>query len=110
MSDYKLNYWIESVACSLEEQGVSLPQETIKAIAKDMINSAECEGMAFGHDAIPDPLNAEIEQLKKGYESRIKELEARDLVFRESVAVRRGVKVENVYIQNGSVMYDKRSP
>jgi hypothetical protein len=107
MANYRLNYWIESVSCSLEENDITVSAETLEKIAKDMMNSAECQGQAFGHDAIPNPRNSEMEELKRKYEARIKELEARDLVFRESVANRRGVRSENVYIEHGSVMYDK---
>jgi len=108
MKNYKLDYWIESVSCSLDEHNIKVPAETIEAIAKDMLNASECQGMAFGYEAIPNPKNAEIEEIKRKYEARIKELEARDYIFRQSVANRRGVKPENVYIENGSVMYDLR--
>src|SRR5687767_4525978 len=82
MNNHQLNYWIESVQSSLDDNDISLPPEKIEAIAKDMANSAECQGMAFGHDAISSPRNGELEELKKKYEAKIKELENRDYIFR----------------------------
>ena len=64
MNNYKLNYWIESVCDSLEEVGCKLPIEDITAIAENMIITAEQENLAFGYDAIPNPLQTEIDRVK----------------------------------------------
>lgn len=108
MSDYKLDYWEEAVSNSLEENGLLnlMPKEAINKIAKDMVNAAECQSMAFGWDAIPSPAKAEKSSEAKRYEARIKELENEILCYRKSVASRRGVPLEQVHVdQHGDVIY-----
>ena len=106
MSDYRLNYWIESVESSFEENGIiGTHKDIIEKIAKDMMISSECQSMAF-YTPEPPKEDPRITELKKKYESRIAELEHRDQIFRESVAARRRVLPEDVYIKDDSVMYD----
>ena len=64
MNNYKLEYWIESVRDTMEEVGCELSTEAITSIAENMIITAEQEGMAFGYDAIPNPLQTEIDRVK----------------------------------------------
>lgn len=108
MRDYKLDYWLESVSSAFDEYNIPhLSTEAMKRFAEDMQNASEMQGQAFGYDAIPNPAKAEKDAEIKRYESRIKELENEIQVYKQSVANRRGVRVENVYIQGNSVMYDK---
>jgi len=104
--DHKLNYWIESVQSSFDENNISVSKDVVAAVAKDMLNSSECQSLAFGHDTIKSS-NTKVDELTKRYEAKISELEERDRIFRESVAKRRGVSPEDVYIEHGSVMYNK---
>lgn len=108
MRDYKLNYWIEAVSCAFDEYNIPhLPTEAMKRFAEDMQNASEMQGQAFGLDAIPNPKNSEIEELKKKHEKEKKEWEQREMIYKQSVANRRGVNVQNVYIEGESVMYDR---
>lgn len=108
MSNYKLDYWKEAVSSSLEENSLLhlVSDEALDAIAKDMINSAECQSMAFGYDCIPSPAKAERSVKEKSLEGRIKELENEILCYRQSVATRRGVPIEQVQLDvHGTVIY-----
>lgn len=110
MSDYKLDYWKEAVSSSLEENNLLhlVSDEVLKAIAKDMINSAECQSMAFGYDCIPNPAKVEKTAKEKSLEAEIKRLENEILCYRQSVATRRGVPVEQVQLDvHGTVIYGR---
>ena len=63
MDNYKLEYWIESVAATTEEIGYNLSIEDITTIVESMIITAEQESLAFGYDAIPNPLQTEIDEI-----------------------------------------------
>jgi hypothetical protein len=106
MSNYKLDYWKESVSSSFEENGLQATDAVIESIAKDMINSSECQSQAFGHDCIPNPAKAEKSAQVKNLEAKVKELEHEVSCYRHSVATRRGVPVEQVHVDNnGTVIY-----
>ena len=108
MNDYKLDYWKEAVSSSLEENNLQATDAVIENIAKDMINSAECQSQAFGHDCIPNPAKAEKSAQVKNLEDRIKELEHEISCYRQSVATRRGVPIEQVHIDvHGTVIYGR---
>jgi hypothetical protein len=110
MQDYKLNYWIEALQISLEESGVFgiLSDEVLRNVAKDMIHASEMQSQAFGWDQIPSPAKAEKSETEKRLENRIKELENEILCYRKSVAQRRGVPLEDVYLDyGGDVIYGK---
>jgi len=78
MTDHKLDYWIESVASSLGEHGISATKEQIQAVAEDIQISHEQFGMAFysppGTDRIADidrqwkEKNDALEKQKQVYE------------------------------------------
>lgn len=106
MSNYKLDYWKEAISCSFDEHNMKYPDDIIESIAKDMINSAECQSMAFGYDCIPNPTKAEESIRVKNLEAKIKELEHEIQCYRQSVATRRGVPIEQVHIDHtGAVIY-----
>lgn len=108
MNDYKLDYWKETVSSSFDEHNLKYPDDIIESIAKDMINSAECQSQAFGHDCIPNPAKAEKSAQVKNLEGRIKELEQEVQCYRQSVATRRGVPIEQVHVDvHGTVIYGR---
>lgn len=73
-----------------------------------MINSAECQSQAFGHDCIPSPAKTEKTAEIKRLEKQIKELEDQILCYRQSVATRRGVPLNQVYLDHdGAVIFGK---
>jgi len=66
----ELDYWIECLECSLEENGLSskLTKSEIELIARDIDRGADMKSMAFGHDCIPNPIKLENERLNKELE------------------------------------------
>ncbi len=58
------DYWTECLAQSLEEHGVPASPDQIANIASDVEVSHDNYGMAFGHDAIPNPVQTELDQTK----------------------------------------------
>lgn len=102
-----MEYWFEALNSSLCEIGRedALTEDQKKAVALDLLVSHDNYSMAF---AAPDFRAAKTEKSTevRRLEGRVAELEARDLIFRQAVATRRRVPIEDVYIENGNVKYD----
>lgn len=64
MSAYS-DYWQEVLSNSAEENGISLSEEQVVAIARDIELAHDQYGMAFGHDCIPNPLMGENDRLRR---------------------------------------------
>lgn len=103
--DYKLAYWIESLECSLDSIGCldKLTKPQIEQVAGDLEVSAENQGIAFGHDAIPNPLNQEIRELKSKHEKEIDELEKREKIYRDFLAFEYNVEPCHIIIHNNKL-------
>lgn len=110
MSNAYVDYWDDALGCALEAVGKfeALTRDERRQVAESLATSAENQSMAFGHDCIPNPKDSEIASLKTQHEREIAEWEAADLAYRTSVARRRGVEPNDVYIRNGRVVYDIR--
>ena len=108
----KVDYWIEALEFALEDvdRTGAFSTDEIRTLAESLEGSAEQQGMAFGYDAIPNPLIAEIEKLKAAHELEIEQLEKRDYIFRKNVADRHGpyVSVNDVHIDGNDVVYDHK--
>ena len=105
----KLEYWIESVESIMEEIGyTNIPIEDITTIAESMMITAEQESMAFGYDAIPNPLQTEIDKLRNNMDHEQVECERRELIYLRSIAKRNNVHVDDIFIANGNVWYQRR--
>lgn len=111
MDNHKLEYWIESVSVALDEiDGISpFTDQNIKDLAEDMLISAEQEGMAFGYDAIPNPLTTEITKIKEENAREIDDWKRRDRIYRQSIADAYKLSDRDIiYIENGEVRYIRR--
>jgi len=91
-----VDYWYECISEAFNEAGIVATKEQIKAVADDVKVAHENYGMAYGHDAIPNPRDADILRLKQ----QLREMEAKrdeaELDFRKNVAMRRGCQVQDV--------------
>lgn len=106
MNSIKLEYWIETVKSSFDENGICATFDIIEKVATDMLNSSECQSMAFPTPDSPKE-SSQVTALKKKHAEDIKEYERRESIFIKSVANRRGVDASDVYIEGDSVMYKK---
>lgn len=105
----KLEYWMESVESAMEEIGyTNLPIEDITAMAESMIGTAEQESMMFGYDAIPNPLQTEINEITDKLERERNKAHHREYIYRKSIATRNNVNPEDVCIEHGNVWYRRR--
>lgn len=59
-----MDYWEECISIALEECGLSATKEQINDIAGAVEGAHENYGMAFGYDAIPNPLQEENRKLQ----------------------------------------------
>ena len=60
-----MDYWIECTEEALEEAGLKATNDQIRAISEFIEGAHDSYGMAFGHDCIPNPLQAENNRLEK---------------------------------------------
>jgi len=58
-------YWEECIREALEDCGLSATDEQIEVIVDTVEGAHDNYGMAFGHDAIPNPIMKENEDLKR---------------------------------------------
>jgi hypothetical protein len=114
-TDPDITYWVEALQNALEGVGKldALTREEFDKAATELSAWRESYGMAFGHDCIPDPdgPSAVERALREQQQRHERELAAKDeeiTAYRRSVALRRGVPIEDVYVdRSGSVIYGK---
>ncbi|MDE2470793.1 MAG: hypothetical protein KGL35_19120 [Bradyrhizobium sp.] len=87
MRDYKFDYWQEALETALDEAGAqtALTIGQIVSVARSLQASAENQGMAFGHDAIPNPLKAEVTAAEKRLEASKQEAESREAELKQQI-------------------------
>ncbi len=94
-----MDYWKECIESAFDDAGIIATDEQIEDVAGSVEGGHDNYGMAHGHDAIPNPRDADIDKLKV----RIKEVESeRDEValdFRKNVAMRRNCDVTDVTLE-----------
>jgi hypothetical protein len=98
-------YWREAVDIAFRDEGITATDEQIDNVAGAIESSHENYGMAHGYDAIPNPAEAVESALVASLKSEIKRLEEEIIIYRRSVAFRRGVRVDDVYTQSGKVFF-----
>lgn len=101
----KTELWKEFIANAAEESGELLKETTIDAIVDCVEGIIENMWMIDGPAPTPArPVRHEnIDALK----DEIKRLEEQIFTYRRSVAIRRHVPIEDVYIEDGTVIYGK---
>lgn len=103
-----MDYWEECITEAFEDAGIEATKEQIDTVVAWVDGAHENYGMAFGHDAIPNPMQTEVEKLK----AHIKKLEESHerCIFgiKKGVAQRRNVAPQDVHIaDDGHVTYDR---
>jgi hypothetical protein len=101
--------WIICLEECLPEFGININKENIELLANVLEENARCiSDMSFEMSGGRAPLSAI--DYKTLYENSKKELDhacEENNVFRNSVSKRRNVPMNNVYISNGAVLFDK---
>lgn len=59
------NYWDECISEAFESAGIKATKEQIETVSIWVEGAHENYGMAFGHDAIPNPVIEENKKLEK---------------------------------------------
>ena len=83
-----MDHWDECISEALDDAGITATKEQIKNIAGWVQGAHENYGMAYGHDCIPNPLQTEIDTLKK---KREKEIAYNDKIYTEELKERADV-------------------
>lgn len=102
-----MDYWEECVSEALEDAGISASKEQIDTITAWVEGAHDNYGMATGRDAIPNPMEDEVRRLSRAHAEEIDDLKSQIDKYRSSVARRRGVRVEDVYLDGDTVVYGR---
>lgn len=96
-----MNYWEECIRIAFEDAKIEATEEQIDIVVEAVEGAHENYGMACGHDAIPNPLEAEVSNLKKKVEHAQRETAEVESDFRKNVAMRRNCRPEEVTLLGG---------
>ncbi|NKF57503.1 hypothetical protein GO299_04708 [Ralstonia solanacearum] len=106
------DYWEEALSLSFDAEGLyhlyeQIPADKRMSIAKGLATSAENQGMAFGHDAIPNPMHSEMSEAKKLHAEEIKRLERLIDVYRNGISRVTGIEEHRLYVNGIDVMVSR---
>ncbi len=102
-----MDYWKECIKEAFEDSKIIATDEQIDNVASWVEGAHENYSMANGHDVIQSPVENEKDRQIKTLKSEIERLENNVTTYRKSVATRRNVPIEDVYIENGDVIYGR---
>lgn len=85
--DVASHYWVESLGQALDDLGIRLTDEQVMALAEACEGIAEVRSQYTGQDCIPNPLQTEIDRLKRAHAEEL------------TVIQRRGERVERALIE-----------
>ena len=57
-----MDYWEECIAQALEDAGIEASKDQLDIVVKWVEGAHDTYGMAFGHDAIPDPVETQAQE------------------------------------------------
>lgn len=99
-----MNYWLEALESSLDENGAYslISEEQRIAIAKDMEMAHEMHGEATGSINIPNPLAFDLKEKERQRERENKEAQQREDILKKCIAARYNNHV-HVSIRDGRV-------
>ncbi len=102
-------YWLECVETSLDEMGIpdALTKEQREQLAHDVQMGHENIGMAFGYDAIPNPMIAEVESVKRQAARDLKAQEDVTAIYKRAACNLAHVNPDRVYVNNGEAFIDE---
>ncbi len=105
-NEMTISYWEECIFAAFNTAGIQATKDQVNMVAGDVEVAHENYGMAHGHDTIPNPLAGAFAQLKQKHEIERNEWAEREICYKKSVAARRNVRPEDVYLENGYVFYN----
>jgi len=104
MSNYDI--WKDLIAEAFEDQGIIATKEQIQGVADWVDGTHENWSTYSGSEHIPNPLSAEIDNLKKEISRLRDERDKANEDFRKNVAMRRNVNPCDVTLEgNGHATY-----
>lgn len=105
MNNYREDYWVEALECSLDAHGFpnAICKELITAIAKDIRIAHEMHSEASGEININNPLRQELRNLEKRKDAEIAEVKNREVIYETCLAGLIGVEPRRLYINHGDV-------
>lgn len=101
------DYWKESLETVFDDHNLALTDQ----LFEDIWQIATMESESCGYSNIPNPLQTEIDELKRDKESMEKDHERKIQGIKEGVAMRRNVDIGDVHVNDdGDVTYDRIGP
>lgn len=101
-------YWKEALECALDEAGQFgvIPSDKVDEIAASLTVAAEMESEATGRINIPNPLQSEIENIKRSHVRELADAERREDILKANIARRFNVDPRHIGIsRSGDITY-----
>jgi len=99
-----MEYWKECIEEAFCETGITATEDQIKTVIEWVEGAHDNYGMATGEDCIPNPMEAEINELKRKLVKQDGEHERIINGITKGVAHRRNVSVTDVSIDNNGLV------
>lgn len=96
--DVASHYWVESLGQALDDLGIRLSYEQVAALAEACEGISEVASQYTGQDCIPNPLQIEIDRLKRAHEKELEEARVRSYRVERSLIERAGGDPELHYV------------
>lgn len=98
-----MDYWKECIETAFDEAGITATEEQKKSVIETVEGAHENYGMAFGHDCIPNPLEAEVKQAEARTKAVEKEGERIAGIYKNAFCRKMGLNPEDVGINDGVI-------
>lgn len=101
-----MDFWKEVVSEAFDDAGIKASDDQIGTVASWVESAHDNYGTYTGSEFIPNPLEAEIKKIEAAHKREIAEIENEVEVYRNSVSRRRNIPSNQIYIEDGKVLYD----
>jgi hypothetical protein len=95
-----MKFWVECVSEAFADARVVASQEQIKTVACWIEGAHDNYGLATGRECIPNPMQADVDALRRKCKSLEADVDRERMFFKKNVAMRRGCRPEDVMIED----------
>lgn len=99
MSDVEHEYYLSSLGNALDDIGIKYTSDQLDELTDYVQGIQEVKSQALGYDCIPNPLQTEMDNLKRKHKEELKELEKSKNAIEDLALRARGLSNENAYIR-----------
>lgn len=98
------SYWHTSMECILDGAGITVSVTQLQEIVDGVLSAIEMEGEATGRYCIPNPLQADVDRLKRDVKTAQEETEQKHRDFVKNVCTRHHCDPSQVTIEGSDAI------